>query len=106
MGSVMPVSPRWAAHRLTHLVANSDLLSSRGWKVAVKAVIGPLGRDLHQTYFHYRFRRVFRQQFIQHCRVGIVPGGHKILIFFLAGFQRLDVFFCRHLHIHGSLQIL
>ena len=65
----------------------------------------PLGRDLHQTYFHYRFRRVFRQQFIQHCRVGIAPGGHKILIFFLAGFQRLDVFFCRHLCIHGSLRL-
>ena len=37
----MPVSPRWAAQRLTHLTANSDLLSSRGRKDAVKAVMRP-----------------------------------------------------------------
>ena len=41
VGSVMPVSPRWAAQRLTHLTANSDLLSSRGRKEAVKAVMRP-----------------------------------------------------------------
>ena len=41
MGSVMPVSPRWAAHRLIHLAANSDLGSSSGWKEGVKAAIRP-----------------------------------------------------------------
>ena len=37
----MPSSPRWAAHSSIHLAANSESASSRGMKLAAKALRRP-----------------------------------------------------------------
>ena len=76
----MPVSPRWAAQRLTHLTANSDLLSSRGRKEAVKAVIDYCFQELAFDYLtcgHFdrndRSRRVVEKSGFRFLKKVVTP---------------------------------
>ena len=52
----------------------------------------PLRGNFHQPHVHHGIRIVFRQNIVQHGRVGRAPLHHKLPVFPLALFQRQVIF--------------
>ena len=46
----------------------------------------PLRGDFNKSYIHHGFGGIFRQQLIQHSRVGGLSRGGQLFVFLLSGF--------------------
>ena len=64
----------------------------------------PLRGDFHQAHIYHGIGGVFRQQFIQHGRVGRAAGHQQLPVFLLPEAHGLDIFIGCCLGVHSYLQ--